>query len=109
MHFHHAESKPEVLTLAHAAVGLALACLVLLGFMGTVYKLIAADGWIAAAFERSATAGGAAIGSCFLLATCVWYVLVSARRHRLVAESVGYVFAAVGGLYLMRYLLEGSF
>ena len=106
MNFHHAHSKPEIVSLAQAAAGLAMACLVLAGILGTVYMLVGPDGWIAMAFDRSLTTGGAALGSLLLLAACAWYTHGSARRHHLMPHFVSYFFAAAGALYIARYLLQ---
>jgi hypothetical protein len=108
MHLNSADSKPEIVSLAQAAVSLAMVCLVLVGITGTVYKLIAPDGWIAAAFGRSLTVGGATLGSLLLIAACAWYTQGSVRRHRLLSEFALYGFAAAGALYLTRYLLQGG-
>ena len=62
----HVDTKPEFLSLAQAAAGLAMVCLVLAGLMGTFYKLIAPEGWVAMAFGRSLTTGGAALGVVYL-------------------------------------------
>ncbi|HEX9396178.1 MAG TPA: hypothetical protein VF943_05480 [Burkholderiales bacterium] len=108
MDLHQASPKNEIVSLAQAAAGLAQICLVMLGIIGTLYKMAAPEGWIAQAFGRSLTAGGATLGSLLLLAACAWYTHGSARRYHLLSEIVVYGFAAAGVLYLARYLLQGS-
>ena len=49
--------KQEVFALAQAGIGFVLVALVLLGIGGTIYKVIAPDGWVAQAFGRSLSAG----------------------------------------------------
>jgi hypothetical protein len=108
VNIHHTYTKPEIVSLAQAVAGLAMVCLVLVGILGTVYRLVAPDGLVAMAFERSPTAGGAALGSLLLLGACAWYTLGSARRDHLLSEFVGFAFAAAGALYSVRYLLQDS-
>jgi len=100
-------SRSQPVSLAQAASGLATISLVLLGIMGTVYKLIAPEGWIAQAFGRGLTAGGATLGSLLLLAACACYAHGSAPRHRLKSEILVYACAGAGVFYLARLLLEG--
>lgn len=108
MDLHHANSKPELVSIAQAAVGLAMVSLVLLGIMGTIYKLIAPEGWLAQAFGRSFSAGGITVGALLLLAVCIWHSAGSPRRQHAVSDVVVYGFAAAGALYVARWLLTGS-
>ena len=103
-----AKMKHELVSLAQAALGLAMASLVFVGISGTIYKLIAPDGWIAQAFGRSLSAGSATLGALALLAACAWYSHGSPRRRNLLSDIVVYGFAAAGFIYLARFLLQGS-
>ena len=58
--------------IAHAGLGMLLLMLVVTGVAGTIYKVMAPDGWIAGTFGRSTSAGLAALGSVTLLAGLAW-------------------------------------
>src|SRR3954464_8581313 len=96
--------------LAHAAAGLLLLVLVVTGIAGTIYKAMSPDGWIAAAFGNSVSAGFAVIGSLALLVGLAWFsrgwALRTRNRH---ADVFVYAFAAVGSLFLAKLWLRGSF
>lgn len=108
-HPHAHSTKSEFLSFAEAAAGLAMVVLVITGICGTLYKLVAPDGWIAQAFGRSLGAGATTVGTLVVLAACVWLTRGSARGRHFVSDLVVYGFAAAGALYLGRYLMGGGF
>ena len=83
--------------------------LVVTGVAGTIYKVMAPDGWIAAAFSRSTSAGLAAAGSVALLVGLAWISRGWAIRQRnRYADLFVYTFAVAGFLYLTRYWISGA-
>ena len=95
--------------IAHAGLGMVLLVLVVTGVAGTIYKVMAPDGWIAGAFDRSTGAGLAALGSVTLLAGLAWlsrgWALRSRNRY---SDFFVYTFAAAGFLYLARFWISGA-
>jgi hypothetical protein len=84
--------------------------LVVTGIAGTIYKLVAPDGWIIAAFGRSLSAGLAAIGAVAAVFTFAWISGGVAMRHRnRYSDVFVYTFAAAGFLFLAHFWLRGSF
>jgi hypothetical protein len=102
--------KQELYSIAHAAVGAGFLALVLAGIGGTIYKVISPEGWIAAAFGRSLSAGAAALGSCMLIAGLAWFSRTwGDPRHRTRASDLlVYGFALAGVVYLVQYY-KGTF
>src|ERR1051325_9235253 len=96
--------------LAHAAAGLTLLVLVVAGIAGTIYKAISPDGWIAAPFGTSVTAGLGVVGSLLMLLALAWFsrgwAIRARNRH---ADVFVYVFAAIGTIFLAKLWLKGSF
>ena len=82
--------------------------LVVTGVAGTVYKVMAPNGWIADAFQRSPTAGLALIGTLGLLGLFAWVARGSVRRRNRHASLFVYAFAAAGLMYLARFWIHGS-
>ena len=104
-------SKNELSSLSHTAIGIAMVGLVILGIGGTIYKVISPNGWIAAAFGRSLSAGAAALGSLLMITALAWFSRgrgTGRTRHRF-ADLLVYTFAAAGVLYLARLWLKGTF
>jgi hypothetical protein len=84
--------------------------LVVSGVAGTAYKVLAPDGWIAAAFDRSTTAGLAAIGAVGLVGTLAWISRgVAIRGRNRYAEAFVYAFATAGLVYVTRFWIHGTF
>ena len=105
------KAKQELYSIAHAAVGCVFLALVLAGIGGTIYKVLSPEGWIAAAFGRSLSAGAAALGSCVLIAGFAWFSRTwgdPARRTR-VADLLVYGFALAGFVYLVKFTTAGAF
>ena len=103
--------KQEVFALAQAGVSLVLVGLVLVGIGGTIYKVIAPDGWVAQAFGRSLSAGVATLGSLVIIFGLAWFSRGwSSPRHRnRFSDFLMYGFAAAGLAYLAQLLMKGSF
>jgi hypothetical protein len=111
MEMHEFNLKRELQAVGEMALGLAVVTLIMLGIGGTIYKLIAPDGWIAQAFSRSLGVGAAALGSLALVGALSWY----SRGRRLpgvrdrLADLLVYTFAAAGLVYIVQLWLKGSF
>lgn len=103
--------KHEVHAVAQVLYGFAVVALVMLGIGGTVYKIIAPNGWIAEAFGRSMSAGTATLGSLVLIAGLAWFSRGwrSPRSRNRTSELLVYTFAAAGMLYLAQMWTKGAF
>jgi len=103
--------KQEAFALAQAFLGFVILALVLLGIGGTIYKIIAPDGWVAQAFGRSLSAGVAALGSLLMVVMLAWFSRgwSSPRRRTQFADIAIYGFAAAGLLYIVQLWIRGSF
>lgn len=106
----HAKSKFEIPVLAQVAAGFAISALVLVGISGSIYKLIAPQGWVVQAFGHSFGLGAALLAAILGAAAVVWALpgFMPVQRARL-ADAVVYGFAAAGLLYLAQMLALGSF
>lgn len=83
--------------------------LVVTGVAGTAYKIMAPNGWIADAFNRSTTAGLGLIGALGVFGLFAWISRGSAVRWRnQQAAFFVYAFAAAGLVYLARFWIHGS-
>lgn len=105
------ELKREFVSLRDAAFGLVFVLLVLAGIGGTIYKVIAPNGWVAQAFGRSFSAGAAALGSLLMITALAWFSRgrgTGRTRHRF-SDLFVYTFAAAGALYLAQLWLKGTF
>jgi hypothetical protein len=94
----------------HSVAQAGLLVLVLAGIGGTIYKVLAPEGWIAAAFGRSLSAGAAALGSCALIAGLAWFSRSwgEVSRRTLVSDLMVYGFAAAGLFYLAQFFTQGA-
>jgi hypothetical protein len=103
--------KQEVFAVAQVCAGFVLVGLVLFGIGGTIYKVIAPDGWVAQAFGRSLSAGVATLGSLVMIFGLAWFSRGwSSPRHRnRFSDLLVYSFAAAGLLYLLQLWIKGSF
>jgi hypothetical protein len=101
--------RSELSALVQSALSMAIVVLVLAGIGGTIYKVIAPDGWISAAFGRSLSAGTAALGSLLLIAALAWFSRGSPRGRSRVSDLFLYTFAAAGFIYLAQLGMKGSF
>ena len=102
--------KQELYSMAHAAAGCAFLALVLAGIGGTIYKVLSPEGWIAAAFGRSLSAGAAALGSVTLIAAFAWFSRSwgDVRNRTFVADCLVYGFAITGFVYMAQFWSKGT-
>ena len=105
----HAKSKFEFPVYAQAAAGFAICVLVLVGISGTIYRLIAPQGWFVLAFGHSFGLGAALLAAVVGAAALVWAVpgWIPSQRAR-IADVVVYGFAAAGLIYLGQMLGQGT-
>jgi hypothetical protein len=103
--------KQEAYAVAQACLGFVILALVLFGIGGTIYKIIAPDGWVAQAFGRSVSAGAVALGSLLMVVALAWFSRGwgSPRRRTQFADITVYGFAAAGLLYVVQLWILGSF
>lgn len=106
----HVKSKFEFPLFAQTLFGFAISALVLIGISGSIYKLVAPEGWVVLAFGHSFGLGAALLAALLGAAALVWALpgWMPSQRAR-VADVVVYGFAAAGLLYLGKLLLGGSF
>ncbi len=106
----HAKTKFEVPVLAQALAGFGIASCVLIGIGGSIYKLIAPEGWFVQAFGHSFGLGAALLAALLGAAAVVWALpgWMPSQRAR-ISDVVVYGFAAAGLLYLGQLLMYGSF
>lgn len=94
---------------AQAGMGAIVLVLVVTGVAGTVYKLVAPDGWLVDLFRRSSTMGLALTGTLGLVGLFAWISRASALRQRNAQAGLFvYAFAGAGLMYLARYWMHGS-
>jgi hypothetical protein len=91
--------------------GFAIAALVMFGVGGTVYKVVAPDGWMAQAFGRGLAGGMAATLALFALALFAWLTRewISPRRRNRLSELFVYAFAGTGVFYTLLIMAQGQF
>ena len=106
----HAKTKLEVPLFAQTLLGFAISALVLVGISGSIYKLIAPEGWVVQAFGQSFGLGAALLAALLGAGALVWALpgWMPAQRAR-IADVVVYGFAAAGLLFLGMLLVRGSF
>ena len=103
--------KHEFSTVRHAALGVTLLGLVLVGIGGTIYKVISPDGWVTQAFGRSLSAGVAALGSLLMIMGLAWFSRgwTAPRTRNRFPELLVLTFAGAGLLYLVQIWMKGTF
>jgi len=111
MNIDEARIKQEVVAAAQMLFGLVIVALVLLGIVGTIYKVISPEGWVAQAFGRSASAGVVALGSLLMIVALAWFSRgwnspLTSNRY---PELFVYGLAAVGLLYMAKLWMVGTF
>jgi hypothetical protein len=105
----HAKGKFEFPVLAQVAAGFAISALVLVGISGSIYRLIAPQGWVVQAFGHSFGFGAALFAALLGAAAVVWALPGWAPLQRArIADVVVYGFAAAGLIYLGQMLATGS-
>jgi len=104
------KTKFEIPVLAQALAGFAISALVLIGIGGSIYKLIAPEGWFVQAFGHSFGLGAALLAALLGAAAVVWALpgWMPSQRAR-TADAVVYGFAAAGLLYVGQLFVTGSF
>ena len=89
-------------------VGLVVAVLVMAGVGGTIYKLVAPDGWIAQLFGRSLAGGMAALFALLMIGASYWLTRswISVTSRNLYSELFVYVFAGAGLVYAVQMYMH---
>lgn len=104
-----AKGKLELPIFAQVAGGFAISALVLVGISGSIYKLIAPQGWVVRAFGHSFGLGAALLAAVLGAAAVVWALpgWMPVQRAR-IADAIVYGFAAAGLIYLGQMLVGGA-
>jgi hypothetical protein len=91
--------------------GFVLTALVIIGVAGSVYRMIAPDGWLAQAFGKGLAGGMAAVFGLLWLALFAWITRewISAHRRNRYSELFVYVFAAAGAIYVVMLVAREPF
>jgi hypothetical protein len=102
--------KQELYSFAQTAFSCLLLSLVLGGIGGTVYKVLAPDGWVSQMFGHSLSAGAAALGAMGLVGGLAWFSRSwgDPDTRSLSTQLLIYGFAAVGILYLAQIWTRGA-
>jgi hypothetical protein len=102
--------KQELYSFAQTAFSCLLLSLVLGGIGGTVYKVLAPDGWVSQMFGHSLSAGVAALGAMGLVGGLAWFSRSWGDHdtRSLPTQILIYGFAAVGILYLAQIWTRGA-
>ena len=102
--------KRELYSFAQTLYSCVLLSLVLGGIGGTVYKVLAPDGWVSQMFGHSLSAGAAALGAMGLVGGLAWFSRSwgDPERRPLLTHILIYGFAAIGVLYLAQLWTKGS-
>lgn len=88
-----------------------LVVMVLVGLCGTLYKLLAPKGWMAAMMGQGFSGGVALIGLLFVLGVIGWIARTwtTTREQAASANLVVYAFAATGVFYAFQLWTKGAF
>lgn len=110
MDFHEFKLRRELHSIAQTLGGFAVVVLVLMGIGGTIYRVIAPEGWIARAFDRSVYAGAAALGSLALVGVLAWTSRgwSTPRVRNRYADLLVYTLAGAGLIYFVQFWLKGT-
>jgi len=102
--------KQELYSFAQTAFSCLLLSLVLGGIGGTVYKVLAPDGWVSQMFGHSLSAGAAALGAMGLVGGLAWFSRSwgDPDTRSVPTQLLIYGFAAVGILYLAQIWTRGA-
>ena len=102
--------KQELYSFAQTAFSCLLLSLVLGGIGGTVYKVLAPDGWVSQMFGHSLSAGAAALGAMGLVGGLAWFSRSwgDPDTRSVPTQLLIYGFAAVGILYLAQIWIRGA-
>jgi len=98
--------KQDYRVLIQAVVGFMVLALVMLGVGGSLYRMIAPEGWLVQLFGAGFTSATAAVFSLLVLAVLSWFTRewVSAYQKNRLADVLIYVFAGAGVVYLAQLL-----
>ena len=101
---HRFNLREETWALAQALFGFAMVTLIMIGITGTIYRVIAPDGWIVQAFNRGVASGLLVVGALGLVALLAWTkrgAALYARRSTAVEVFV-LGLAGIGALFLIQ-------
>jgi hypothetical protein len=103
--------RQDYRVLFQTLVGFVVLGLVMLGVGGTVYRMIAPEGWLVQWFGAGVTATAAALLSLMVIAALSWIVRewVSAHQKTRLADMLIYVFAGAGVVYMAQILMPLHF
>ena len=103
--------KQDTSTFGQTLWGLGLVIMVVLGIGGTIYKLIAPNGWIAKLLGTSFSGAAVALGLLLMFSALGWLLRASTttRQQAGVADVIVYAFAAAGLLYAFQFSTKGAF
>ena len=100
--------KQDYRVLIQAVIGFAVLALVMIGVGGSVYRMIAPEGWLVQWFGAGISSATAAVLSLLVLAVLSWFTRewVSAYQKNRLADVMIYVFAGAGVVYLAQLLQQ---
>ena len=103
--------KQDSNTFIQTVWGGGLVVMVVLGIGGTIYKLIAPNGWIAHMLGGSFSGTAVALSLLIVFGALGWLVRASTstRQQAGLADLVVYAFAAAGLLYAVQLWSKGAF
>lgn len=103
--------RQDYRVLIQTLVGFVVLALVMTGVGGTVYRMIAPEGWLVQWFGTGVTATAAALFSLLAIMVLSWFnrEFVSAFRKNRLADVLIYVFAGAGVVYLAQILMPLRF
>ena len=99
--------RQDYRVLIQTVIGFVVLAFLMIGVGGTIYRIIAPDGWLVQVFGAGVTAGTAVLLSLLALAALSWFARewVSAYQNTRLADVLIYVFAGAGVVYLAQMLL----
>lgn len=102
--------KQELYSFAQTVYSCLLLSLVLGGIGGTVYKVLAPDGWVSQMYGHSLSAGAAALGAMGLVGGLAWFSRSwgDPDTRSFPTQLLIHGFAAVGILYLAQIWTRGA-
>ncbi|MGH7248757.1 MAG: hypothetical protein ACREH9_11680 [Pseudomonadota bacterium] len=103
--------KQDYRVLIQTLVGFVVLALIMTGVGGTVFRIIAPEGWLVQWFGTGVTAATATVVSLLVIAMLSWFTRewISAYRKNRLADVLIYVFAGAGVVYLAQILMPLRF
>ena len=100
--------KQDYRVLIQAVIGFMVLALVMIGVGGSLYRMIAPEGWLVQLFGAGLTSATAALISLMMLAVLSWFTRewVSAYQKNRLADVAIYVFAGAGVVYLAQFVTQ---